>query len=110
MKVCCLASGRKFKTNVDAETIITAATEAANEAAPGNLFQSALDSIIYGESRGRFERPTSSDAMMKVILSVATGFFMKKIVDVSGYNRAKDNKGPLEIFREAIRDVVSIWL
>lgn len=92
------------------ETIITAAAKTSDEAddsSSTDLFQSALNSIIDGDAKGRFERPTSSDSMMEVILDIATGFFVKKFVNVPSYYRAKDRKGPLEIFREAIRDVVS---
>ncbi|KAJ6003803.1 hypothetical protein N7540_013249 [Penicillium herquei] len=66
-----------------------------------SLFQNALDSIRYGESRSRFERPTTVGAVMELMLGVATGFFMQKCVKVTQGMR----KAPMEVFRESIREV-----
>lgn len=43
---------------------------------------------------------------MELILGIATGFFMKKYVIVPGPDWKEEKKGPVEIFRESIRDVV----
>ncbi|KAI9648346.1 hypothetical protein NHQ30_002979 [Ciborinia camelliae] len=94
---------------IDEKTIITATTEDPNQESPknidrespGNLLQTALRNILYGEAKGRFERATSVHSVMELILSVATGFFVEKSVAVPNQNP----KGPIEIFRESIRDV-----
>lgn len=99
-----------FATDACLETIITAATETSDqtskEKSASSLLQSALDNIIYGESKSRFERPTSVHSVMELILGIATGFFMKKYVSVQDPGHKNEHKGPLEIFRESIRDVV----
>ncbi|CAG9997131.1 unnamed protein product [Clonostachys byssicola] len=60
--------------------------------------------MIYGEKKGSFERPKSVKAMMELILGVATGFFVRKLVPLPG-NPNGVFKTPLEVFRESLRDV-----
>ncbi|KAF5000342.1 hypothetical protein FGRMN_1810 [Fusarium graminum] len=86
---------------VDKKTIITASTEAKerNENSKDSLLQTVLDSMIYGEKRGTFERPTTVHSMMNSILGVATGFFARKFVPLPD----RLFKTPLEVFRESLR-------
>ncbi|KAF5660277.1 Mg2+ transporter like zinc transport [Fusarium heterosporum] len=86
---------------IDENTIITASTEAKerNENSKGSLLQTVLDSMIYGEKRGTFERPRSVHSMMDLILGVATGFFARKFVPLPD----RLFKTPLEVFRESLR-------
>lgn len=63
--------------------------------------------MIYGEKKGSFERPKSVTAMMELILGVATGFFVRKLVSLPG-NLNGVFKTPLEVFRESLRDVVRL--
>ncbi|KAJ6004574.1 hypothetical protein N7540_012943 [Penicillium herquei] len=86
---------------IDEKTIITSTNEASDISDSSSLFQNALDSIRYGESRSRFERPTTVGAVMELMLGVATGFFMQKCVKVTQGMR----KAPMEVFRESIREV-----
>ncbi|KAJ5737699.1 uncharacterized protein N7483_002824 [Penicillium malachiteum] len=86
---------------IDEKTIITSTTETSDKSDPSSLFQNALDNIRYGESKSRFERPTTVEAVMELILGVATGFFMQKCVKVTEGMR----KAPTEVFRESIREV-----
>ncbi|KAJ5626613.1 hypothetical protein N7528_004040 [Penicillium herquei] len=86
---------------IDEKTIITSTTETSDRSDPSSLFQNALDNIRYGESKSRFERPTTVEAVMELILGVATGFFMQKCVKVTQGMR----KAPTEVFRESIREV-----
>jgi hypothetical protein len=69
------------------------------------LLHRVLNDIAYGEGRGRFERPTSVDAVMQLILGAATGFFIEKCVQLADGT----SKGPLEVFRESIREVVRLY-
>ncbi|TGO70557.1 hypothetical protein BELL_0705g00010 [Botrytis elliptica] len=65
------------------------------------LIQNALDNILHGETKSQFERAKTVDSLMELLLGVASGLFMKRFVHVSG----QIYKGPIEIFRESIRDV-----
>ncbi|KAM0158465.1 hypothetical protein ACHAQE_005481 [Botrytis cinerea] len=100
---------RKQK-NTD-ETIITATTQdfgkTSNQSSkedrepPESLLQNALDNILYGETKSQFERARTVDSLMELLLGVASGLFIKRFVPIS----EKIYKGPIEIFRESIRDV-----
>ncbi|KAJ4169625.1 hypothetical protein NW754_005777 [Fusarium falciforme] len=68
------------------------------------LLHTVLDNMIHGESRSRFERPTSVHSIMELILGCATGFFMKKLVPVVDDLDCKDL---MEVFLESIRDVAN---
>lgn len=60
--------------------------------------------MVYGESKSRFELPTSVHSMMELILGVATSFFIKESLLQKATTKVK--KGPIDVFRESIRDVV----
>ncbi|KAL2851650.1 hypothetical protein BJX68DRAFT_275120 [Aspergillus pseudodeflectus] len=99
---------------IDGQSIITSTShrpQEASTAAPQNsrdssmstLLHRVLNDIAYGEGRGRFERPTSVGAVMQLILGAATGFFIEKCVQLADGT----SKGPLEVFRESIREVAN---
>ncbi|TGO38028.1 hypothetical protein BHYA_0083g00070 [Botrytis hyacinthi] len=73
----------------------------ADREPPENLLQNALDNILHGDTKSQFERAKTVDSLMELLLGVASGLFMKRFVPVSG----QIYKGPIEIFRESIRDV-----
>ncbi|THV54800.1 hypothetical protein BGAL_0019g00010 [Botrytis galanthina] len=93
------------------ETIITATTQKfgetpeqiskADREPPEILLQNALDNILHGDTKTQFERAKTVNSLMELLLGVASGLFMKRFVPVSG----QIYKGPIEIFRESIRDV-----
>ncbi|KAF7943351.1 hypothetical protein EAE96_011278 [Botrytis aclada] len=97
---------------IDEKTIITATTQnpsktskqssKADREPPESLLQNALDNILHGETKSQFERARTVDFLMELLLGVASGLFMKRFVPVSD----KIYKGPIEIFRESIRDVI----
>lgn len=92
------------ETHINPETIVTSMTERSDQPLNSRLLHRVLDTIINGESQGRFERPNSAHSVMELILGVATGFFMQKFVRID----QEIMKGPMEIFRESIRDVVCL--
>ncbi|KAF5876598.1 putative ankyrin repeat protein [Botrytis fragariae] len=92
------------------ETIITATTQNFGEASteiskadrePPESLQNAVDNILYGETKSQFERARTADSLMELLLGVASGLFIKRFVPVSD----QIYKGPIEIFRESIRDM-----
>ncbi|TGO54999.1 hypothetical protein BCON_0098g00210 [Botryotinia convoluta] len=99
------------KSGQSKETIITATTHnfdktskqssKADREPPESLLQNSLDNILYGETKSQFERARSVDSLMELLLGVASGLFIKRFVPVS----EQIYKGPIEIFRESIRDV-----
>ncbi|XHG03938.1 hypothetical protein AWENTII_007222 [Aspergillus wentii] len=84
---------------IDETTIITTTTKPLDQS-EDILLRSIVSSLISGESKGHFERPSSVITMMELILGTASGLFMQKAPVVD-----KARKGPLEIFRESIREV-----
>ncbi|KAF7883762.1 hypothetical protein EAF00_011074 [Botryotinia globosa] len=96
---------------IDKKTIITATTQKfgetpeqiskADRKPPEILLQNALDNILHGDTKSQFERAKTVDSLMELLLGVASGLFMKRFVPVSD----QIYKGPIEIFRESIRDV-----
>ncbi|KAL7628710.1 hypothetical protein AAE478_000225 [Parahypoxylon ruwenzoriense] len=92
---------------IDEKTIITATTEEPNQTSTRNLLQTTLDNILYGGTRSRFERATSVQSVMNLVLGVATGSFMEIFIPVRSPDskRPIEMKGPIEIFRESIRNV-----
>ncbi|KAL5364589.1 hypothetical protein BJX96DRAFT_187974 [Aspergillus floccosus] len=98
---------------VDDQSIITstaqrsessiASPQDSKDSSMSTLLHRVLNDIAYGESRGRFERPTSVDAVMQLVLGAATGFFIAKCVRFADGT----SKGALEVFREFIRDVAN---
>ncbi|KAI0112411.1 hypothetical protein GGR51DRAFT_568530 [Nemania sp. FL0031] len=95
-----------FKVNnlwiwiIDEKTIITATAEGPNQDSQSNLLRTTLNNILYGGSRSRFERATTVESVMELILGVAVGSFMEKSIPVAG-----SKKGPIDVFRESIRNV-----
>ncbi|RWA07916.1 hypothetical protein EKO27_g7183 [Xylaria grammica] len=87
---------------IDEKTIITATAEDPDQESKSNLLRTTLDNILYGGSRTRFERATTVESVMELILGVAIGSFMEKSIPVDG-----SKKGPIEIFRESIRTVTN---
>ncbi|GIJ90580.1 hypothetical protein Asppvi_009539 [Aspergillus pseudoviridinutans] len=81
----------------------TVSSQDARDSSMSTLLQHVLNDITYGESRGRSERPTSVNAVMQLVLGAATGFFIEKCVQLADGTF----KGPLEVFRESIRDVAN---
>lgn len=99
---------------IDEKTIITATTENSDQRSydgplkhpPNSLLEATIDSILYGETPSRLEHDVSAYSVMELVVKTATGFFRGRSVGVSGEDtRGSDTKGPLEIFRESIRDV-----
>lgn len=82
----------------------TVSSQDARDSSMSTLLQHVLNDIAYGESRGRSERPTSVNEVMQLVLGAATGFFIEKCVQLADGTF----KGPLEVFRESIRDVVRL--
>ncbi|KAF7540573.1 hypothetical protein G7054_g1268 [Neopestalotiopsis clavispora] len=106
---------------IDDKTIITAAASIDDVATsrvnghrsstsierdfPGSLLSNVVRNILYGESGSQFERATSAQSVLALILNVATGFFNEKSIDSSGPSSTKAMKSPTDIFRESIRRV-----
>ncbi|KAI0103952.1 hypothetical protein GGR51DRAFT_236951 [Nemania sp. FL0031] len=78
---------------VDEKTIITATADDSDQENTGSLLK-----FIWSEARNAFGEATSVYSIMELFLSAATGFFVAKFAEIS-------NKGPIEIFRDSMRDV-----
>ncbi|KAI0180586.1 hypothetical protein GGR52DRAFT_578759 [Hypoxylon sp. FL1284] len=72
-----------------------------DETADRNFSKKITDNIRYGGMRSRFERATTVESMMELILGVATESFTEKYIPIPGMDL---KKGAVEIFRESIRD------
>ncbi|KAI1113766.1 hypothetical protein F5Y14DRAFT_441692 [Nemania sp. NC0429] len=83
---------------VDESMVVAADCE--DPAQESSLLQKILNNVLYGGSRSRFERATTVESVMELILGVAIGSFMEKSISVES-----SRKGPIEIFREEIRNV-----
>ncbi|KAI1383116.1 uncharacterized protein F4822DRAFT_435048 [Hypoxylon trugodes] len=90
---------------IDEKTIITATTEDSNEEYASYLLKNTLDNILYGESRSQFERATSVQSVVELVLEVATGSFTEKFIPIPHPTQQIEKKGPIEIYRESIRNV-----
>ncbi|KAI1120436.1 hypothetical protein F5Y10DRAFT_289756 [Nemania abortiva] len=95
---------------VDENTIITATDDYDQEnhksigkETTGTLLESVLRNVIY-EAESTFEGAISVHSVLELILGAATGLFMEKSVAIP-YQTS--SKGPIEIFRESIRDVAN---
>ncbi|KAI0535157.1 hypothetical protein GGR58DRAFT_22443 [Xylaria digitata] len=95
---------------LDGKTIITAATDGPDQKSPrslqeinGNLLEAALRNILYNKDRSVFEGAASVYSVMELILGAATGLFIEKSVITPDQSA----KGPVEIFRESIREVAN---
>lgn len=92
------------------ETIITATTggpdqrsrRGLDQETTMSLLEAVLRNILQNETESVFEGATSVDTVMELMLGVATGLFVEKSVAIPD----QAPKGPIEIFRESIRDVV----
>ncbi|PWY84818.1 hypothetical protein BO70DRAFT_378975 [Aspergillus heteromorphus CBS 117.55] len=91
------------------ETIITATTKPAGQT-KDILSASIQDLLMSTDNRGRSERPASVNAMIELILSVTTGLFSRRTINLPAPSgkRTKERKSPLEIFRESIRYVADV--
>ncbi|KAI1214166.1 uncharacterized protein F4807DRAFT_449505 [Annulohypoxylon truncatum] len=90
----------------DDKTIITATTDDSGDESAQNLLQTTLKNVLYGETRSRFERATSVQAVMELVVGAATGSFMEKSIPTGPVGKElSTKKGPIEIFRESIRRV-----
>ncbi|KAF3013504.1 hypothetical protein E8E14_006812 [Neopestalotiopsis sp. 37M] len=94
---------------IDDKTIITAATETANAECNGmekihHLRNAMLDRFLYGVAGRQTERATTVGAIVELILGVATGFFNKKTLRIKGGESTQVYRGPMDIFRESIRE------
>ncbi|KAB8236677.1 uncharacterized protein BDW43DRAFT_308355 [Aspergillus alliaceus] len=81
---------------IDSATIITATTSDFDD-----FVDVVLDTLVFGETAGSFQRPRSVGSMMECIVTLATGPRLQR-VSVKGLKKLKE---PLEIFRESIRRV-----
>ncbi|KAI0595650.1 hypothetical protein F4775DRAFT_568507 [Biscogniauxia sp. FL1348] len=91
---------------IDENTIITATAEDSSQESTQNLLQTTLENMSYGDTKSRFERPTSVQSVMELVLRVATGSFMEKSIPmIAAGSKKQIKKAPIEIFRESIRDV-----
>ncbi|KAJ5929318.1 Mg2+ transporter protein CorA-like/Zinc transport protein ZntB [Penicillium verhagenii] len=68
------------------------------------------DFVMSNQSQSSFERVTSMNSMIEVVLGVATGLFTKRIIQIqNGLTEKKpERKSALEIFRESIRRVANL--
>ncbi|KAI1826937.1 hypothetical protein F4861DRAFT_22588 [Xylaria intraflava] len=67
---------------IDERTIITATAEGPEPESDSNLLQTTRNNILYGGARSSFERMTTVDSVMELILGVAIGSFMEKFIPV----------------------------
>ncbi|KAF7517848.1 hypothetical protein G7054_g13681 [Neopestalotiopsis clavispora] len=94
---------------IDDKTIITAATETANAKCNGmekihHLHNAMVDRFLYGVAGRQTERATTVGATVELILGVATGFFNEKTLRIKGGESTQVYRGPMDIFRESIRE------
>ncbi|KAI0411321.1 hypothetical protein F5X98DRAFT_56239 [Xylaria grammica] len=94
---------------IDEKTIITATSDISNREAPrslreitGGLVETTLRHILYNKDRV-FEGTVSVEYIMELILGAATRFFTQKSIVLPD----KTLRGPIEVFRESIRDVAN---
>ncbi|KAI2616109.1 hypothetical protein GGR54DRAFT_611210 [Hypoxylon sp. NC1633] len=90
---------------IDEKTIITATAEDPQDSNSKveDLFEATLHKILYDQTNSRLEHAISVDSVIELILGVATGLFMKKYIAFPV--RFVEKKGPIDVFRESIRDV-----
>ncbi|KAI1094906.1 hypothetical protein F5B19DRAFT_443936 [Rostrohypoxylon terebratum] len=91
---------------IDKETIITATTDDPTSQSTQNMLQTTLQNVLYGEARSRFEHATSVQSVMRLVVGAATGSFMENSVLSQVSETSSTKKGPINIFRESIRNVV----
>ncbi|KAI4867299.1 hypothetical protein F4820DRAFT_457119 [Hypoxylon rubiginosum] len=93
---------------IDEKTIITATSEHPEQKYKGNLLHTTLDNLLYSDTRSRFERAISVQSVMELILGVAVGLSTEKTIPTGSPERDSrglfKKMGPIEIFRESIRD------
>ncbi|KAL4961262.1 uncharacterized protein BDV14DRAFT_128581 [Aspergillus stella-maris] len=90
---------------VDDETVITSTTQPHGQS-EDVLSAGIRDFLMSNESKGRHRRPTSINAMIELILGVATDRFAQRNIPVySSETKRHEKKSTLEIFRESIRNV-----
>ncbi|GAW19402.1 hypothetical protein ANO14919_088880 [Xylariales sp. No.14919] len=94
---------------IDEKTIITATSDISNREAPkslreitGGLVETTLRHILYNKDRV-FEGAVSVEYIMEVILGAATRLFTQKSIVLPDTTL----RGPIEVFRESIRDVAN---
>lgn len=88
------------------ETIITATDEAFKEKCSENedLFDTTLHKLLYEQTTRRFDRAISVWSVRELILGIASGLFKKESLVIP--EQPTERKGPIDIFRESIRNVV----
>ncbi|RWA08658.1 hypothetical protein EKO27_g6434 [Xylaria grammica] len=94
---------------IDEKTIITATSDISNREAPrslreitGGLVETTLRHILYNKDRV-FEGAVSVEYIMELILGAATRLFTQKSIVLPDTTL----RGPIEVFRESIRDVAN---
>ncbi|CAG8919162.1 unnamed protein product [Penicillium salamii] len=93
---------------LDGSTIITSSSKPPNQR-EDILSAGIRDFVMSNQSKSSLERVKSMDTMIEVVLGVATGLFMKRIIS-SEKRLAEDRpdmKSALEVFRESIRSVAN---
>ncbi|XXH00153.1 hypothetical protein Hte_006495 [Hypoxylon texense] len=97
---------------IDEKTIITATSEHLDQEYKGNLLHTTLDTLLYSDTRSRSDRAVSVQSVMELILGVAVGLFTEKTIPTGSPERDSkgllERKGPIEIFREAVRQTADV--
>jgi hypothetical protein len=91
--------------NRSAETIITATTDQYSAFA-----DTVFETIAWRESSGKRLLPKSVDDMVKLVLGMQTTYFAQENIPLNSTDskNPKKFKSVLNVFRESIRDVVSL--
>ncbi|KAL2001346.1 hypothetical protein VTN02DRAFT_1863 [Thermoascus thermophilus] len=88
---------------IDEKTIITSTTKHP-EQFDDIILRNVVDNLVFGETKGIIDRPTSAESMMELIVGITTGLFRQSKAVV----RQQKLKSALEMFRESIRYVADI--
>ncbi|CAG8235818.1 unnamed protein product [Penicillium salamii] len=93
---------------LDGSTIITSSSKPPNQR-EDILSAGIRDFVMSNQSKSSLERVKSMDTMIEVVLGLATGLFMKRIISTEKRlaEDKPDMKSALEVFRESIRSVVN---
>lgn len=91
--------------NLSVETIITATTDQYNAFA-----DTVFETIAWRERSGKRLLPKSVDDMVKLVLGMQTAYFAQENIPLNSTDSKtpKKFKSVLNVFRESIRDVVSL--
>ncbi|KAJ6020907.1 Mg2+ transporter protein CorA-like/Zinc transport protein ZntB [Penicillium herquei] len=93
---------------LDGSTIITTSLKPPNQR-EDILSAGIRDFVMSNQSKSSLERVTSMNSMIEVVLGVATGLFIERIIPIEKRlaEEKPEMKSALEIFRESIRTVAN---